>query len=67
MKRHESEIRKVAEFEAIRQAVRNEISQPSNADQLQIVKERIAAAIAAGDDERARFLMDLAERMKKLD
>ena len=65
--RHSNEIRRIVEIEVVRQAVRDEASDSTNTDQLQIIKNRIAAAIAEGDDERAKFLMEFAERMKRLD
>lgn len=58
-------IAKIAEEEAIREVVRNSVSE-SDRDDLAAIRKKIADAIDSGDEEKLEYLIKIAERMKNI-
>ena len=64
-KQYKKKVRKLAEVTAMTEIIREEIKS-STPDELSQLKKQIAEAIESGDNEKADSLLNIAERLKKL-
>lgn len=64
-KQYKKKVRKLAEVTAMTEIIKEEIKS-STPDELSQLKKQIAEAIESGDNEKADSLLNIAERLKKL-
>jgi len=64
-KQYKNKVRKLAEVTAMTEIIKEEIKS-STPDELSQLKKQIAEAIESGDNEKADSLLNIAERLKKL-
>lgn len=64
-KQYKNKVRKLAEVTAMTEIIKGEIKS-STPDELSQLKKQIAEAIESGDNEKADSLLNIAERLKKL-